>query len=403
MENFPYLPTVVHMDLELNPFKPGSGLRPPALEGRDKQIEAFDLLVARSKRCNYDRGMVLSGLRGVGKTTLLNTLAEHADRQGWLTIGIEARPNAAGTAAVRAKLAQELTVGLRRYSRKHKIQKVIDPLIELARGFSLEIGLGPATVNVGTSQPAASSGDIDLDIEELVEAITTALKPRGSAFGLFIDEMQDLDTDLLSALLTVQHRASQREWPFFLIGAGLPNLPAILAENRSYAERQFLYSTVGPLDTDAAADALRIPVRRHGGDFTDEALEVLVTASGGYPYFLQEYGKAIWNLAPEAPFQTEDAELAVEVGRSHLDEGFFPSRWNRATERERRYLRALAATGEDAPRSGKVAELMGATVSGVSDVRETAIKKGLIWAPEHGRIAFTVPGMADFIRRQPSA
>ncbi|MBS9376536.1 hypothetical protein [Rhodococcus sp. B50] len=220
------------------------------------------------------------------------------------------------------------------------------------------------------------------------------LKPRGSAFGLFIDEMQDLDTDLLSALLTVQHRASQREWPFFLIGAGLPNLPAVLAENRSYAERQFLYSTVGPLDKDAAADALRIPVRHHGGDFTDDALDVLVTASGGYPYFLQEYGKAIWNLAPEAPFQVEDAELAVEVGRRHLDEGFFPSRWTRATDRERRYLRALAATGEDAPRSGKVAELMGTTASGVSDVRETAIKKGLIWAPEHGRIAFTVPGIA---------
>lgn len=391
------------MDLELNPFKPGSGLRPPALEGRDKQLAAFDLLVARSKRRNYDRGMILSGLRGVGKTTLLNTLAEHADRHEWLTIGIEARPNASGTAAVRAKLSQELTVGLRRYSRKHKLQQVIDPLIDLARGFSLQVGLGPATVKVGAAQPAAASGDIDLDIEELVEAITAALKPRGGAFGLFIDEMQDLDTDLLSALLAVQHRASQREWPFFLIGAGLPNLPATLAENRSYAERQFLYNTIGPLDREAAADALRIPVRRHGGDFTEEALALLVTASGGYPYFLQEYGKAIWNLAPETPFQLEDAELAVEVGRNHLDEGFFPSRWNRSTERERRYLVAIAATGEDTPRSGKVAELMGSTSSGVSDVRDSAIRKGLIWAPEHGRIAFTVPGMADFIRRQPRA
>lgn len=394
---------IVDMDLELNPFKPGSGLRPPALEGRGKQIEAFDLLVARSKRRNYDRGMILSGLRGVGKTTLLNTLAEHADRQGWLTIGIEARPNTAGTSTVRTKLAQELTVGLRRYSRKHKIQQIIDPLIDLARGFSLEIGLGPATVSVGAGQPAAASGDIDLDIEELVEAITAALKPRGSAFGLFIDEMQDLDADLLSALLAVQHRAGQREWPFFLIGAGLPNLPAILAENRSYAERQFLYSTIGPLDAAAAADALRIPVRDHGGDFTADALTLLVTASGGYPYFLQEFGKAIWNLAPASPFQVDDAELAVEVGRSHLDDGFFPSRWTRATDRERRYLTALAATDEDTPRSAKVAELMGSTPSGVSDVRDSAIRKGLVWAPEHGRIAFTVPGMADFIRRQPTA
>lgn len=389
------------MDLELNPFKPGSGLRPPALEGRDEQIEAFDLLVARSKRRNYDRGMILSGLRGVGKTTLLNTLAEHADRQGWLTIGIEARPNAAGTAAVRAKLAQELTVGLRRYSRKHKVQHVMDPLIELARGFSLGLGLGPATVNFSAGQSAAASGDIDLDLEELVEAIAGALRTRGSAFGLFIDEMQDLDGDLLSALLAVQHRASQREWPFFLIGAGLPNLPSTLSDNRSYAERQFLYSTIGPLNREATEDALQIPVRRHGGDFTAAALDLIVTASGGYPYFLQEYGKAIWNLAPEAPFQLDDAELAIDVGRRHLDEGFFPSRWKRATDRERRYMTALASTGEDEPRSGKVAELMGSTSSGVSDVRDAAIRKGLVWSPEHGRIAFTVPGMADFIRRQP--
>ncbi len=362
MGDFPYPSILFHMDLELNPFKPDQGCGLPRWKVGTSRSRRSTCSSREANDATTTGGMVLSGLRGVGKTTLLNTLAEHADREGWLTIGIEARPNAAGTAAVRAKLGQELTVGLRRYSRKHKLQKLIDPpLIELARGFSVEIGLGPATVNVGTSQPAASSGDIDLDIEELVEAITSALKPRGgSAFGLFIDEMQDLDADLLSALLTVQHRASQREWPFFLIGAGLPNLPAILAENRSYAERQFLYSTVGPpLDRDAAADALRIPVRQHGGDFTDDALDVLVTASGGYPYFLQEFGKAIWNLAPEAPFQTEDAELAVEVGRRHLDEGFFPSRWNRATDRERRYLTALAATGEDAPRSGKVAELMG--------------------------------------------
>ncbi|WP_395704418.1 ATP-binding protein [Rhodococcus ruber] len=372
------------MDLELNPFKPGSGLRPPALEGRDEQIGAFELLVARSKRQNYDRGLILSGLRGVGKTTLLK------------------RPNEAGTSAVRAKLSQELTVGLRRYSRKHRIQHAIDPLIDLARGFSLGLGLGPATASFSLDQPPAASGDIDLDLEELVEAITAELRPRSSAFGLFVDEMQDLDSDLLSALLAVQHRASQREWPFFLIGAGLPNLPAVLAGNRSYAERQFLYSTIGPLSPTAAADALRIPVRRQGGDFTDDALAVLVQASGGYPYFLQEFGKAIWNIAPHSPFQLEDAELAVEVGRRHLDEGFFPSRWNRATDRERRYLAALAAAGEEAPRSGKVAQLMGSTATGVSDVRNSAIRKGLIWAPEHGRIAFTVPGMADFIRRQPA-
>ncbi len=388
------------MDRELNPFKPGSGLRPPALEGRAQQIDAFDLLVARAGRRNYDRGMVLSGLRGVGKTTLLNTLSDHAERHGWLTITLEARPTDAGTAAVRAKLSQELLVALRRYSRTHRIHQIVDPLIDIVRSFSLGIGLGPATVTL-SSAATAGSGDIDLDIEELVEAIAGALKPRGSAFGLFIDEMQDLDPTLLSALLAVAHRAAQREWPFFIIGAGLPNLPAVLADARSYAERQFLYSTIGPLARDAAAAALRDPIVASGGDITPDALDMLIEASGGYPYFLQEFGKAIWNAAANNPFDTDDAELAVDVGRRHLDDGFFPSRWTRTTDRERRYLTAIAQTGEEHPRSGQVAERMGSTTTAISDVRDSAMKKGLVWSPEHGRIAFSVPGMADFIRRQP--
>ncbi|RRQ26215.1 ATP-binding protein [Rhodococcus sp. Eu-32] len=387
------------MDPALNPFKPGSGLRPPALEGRTRQREEFDLLVVRSKRRNYDRGMVLSGLRGVGKTTLLNNLAEHAERQGWLTIGIEARPNDSGIAAVRAKLGNELALSLRRFSRTHRLRKAMDELIALAKGFTLGVGLGPANVELRIDQPAAS-GDIDIDLEELVEAISAVMKKQGTAFGLFIDEMQDLDGDLLGALLAVQHRASQREWPFFLIGAGLPSLPSVLADTRSYAERQFSYSTIGPLSPTDAADALAIPVREHGGAFTTDALDILVEASGGYPYFLQEFGKAIWNIAASSTFDTDDAHLAVEDGRRALDGGFFPSRWTRATDRERRYMRALALTGESNPRSGRVAAEMGLTTTSVSDIRDSAIKKGLIWAPEHGRISFTVPGMADFIRRQ---
>lgn len=236
-------------------------------------------------------------------------------------------------------------------------------------------------MTLGGSGAPAASGDIDPDVEELVEAIATALKPRGSAFGLSIDEMQDLDRDLLSALLGVAHRAGQRQWPFFIIGAGLPNLLAVLAESRSYAERQFLYSTIGPLPTAASAAALADPIRRFGGDITPTALDILVTASGGYPYFLQEFGKAIWNVAADSPFDDDDAHLAVEVGRTHLDDGFFPSRWIRTTDRDRRYLTALAETGLEQPPTGQVAALMGSTANGVSDVRNSAMKKGLIWAP----------------------
>ena len=305
-------------------------------------------------------------------------------------------------AAVRARLGQELSVGLRRFSRKHQLKKAfVEPLIALAQAFSVGVTAGPVKAEMKLDRHPAT-GDIDLDVEEIVEEICERMKSRASAFGLFIDEMQDLDNDLLGALLAVQHRANQREWPFFLIGAGLPNLPSVLADNRSYAERQFVYSAIGPLAPHDAADALRVPVERHGGRFTTDALDILVAASGGYPYFLQEYGKAVWSVAGSSVFGADDALLAVDVGRRALDEGFFPSRWNRATERERRYLRAIADTGEEQPRSGVVAAAMGSTTTGISDVRDSAIKKGLVWAPEHGRIAFTVPGMADFIRRQPT-
>lgn len=388
------------MDPQLNPFKPGAGLTPPALEGRQSQIDEFDLLVARSKLRNYDRGMVLSGLRGVGKTTLLNKLQAHADTHGWLTVAIEARATESGTATIRKRLGQELMRSLRNYSRKVGWKNnVAEPLLKMASGFSLNLGLGPATVSLKPEEQAAS-GDIDIDIEELVEAVSKAVQAKGSAFGLFIDEMQDLDSDVLSAILAAQHRASQQQWPFFVIGAGLPNLPAELAATRSYAERQFSYSVIGPLNNNDAADAFRIPVERIGGNFVDDALDIVVEASGGYPYFIQEFGKAAWNCAGTQHIMPEDAHDAVEEGWRALDDGFFPSRWKRATDRERRYLRAIAETGEDSPRSAVVAGVMGLGTNGVSDVRDSAIKKGLVWSPEHGRIAFTVPGMADFIRRQ---
>lgn len=387
------------MDPDLNPFTPGSGRKPPWLAGRDEQVEYFDRVVARSKLGRVDRGLILSGLRGVGKTALLNDLFAHAQRHQWLTVAIEAQPTVTGRASVREQLGREINAGLRKFSWKHKVGDAIEPLSKIVRGFSIAASVGPVSVEIDRTAPA-SSGEIDIDLQELVETIIELVGRKKSAFGIFIDEMQDLDAELLSALITVQHRASQRDWPFYIIGAGLPNLPPTLAASRSYAERLFTYYRVGPLDNEATSAALRKPAQEHGGRFTEEALELLVEASDGYPYFIQEFGSAIWDLADATPFTRADAVAAVDAGIAHLDAGFFPSRWERATPAERRYLVAMARSGETAPSTAAVAGVQGGDQRSMSTVRKELIAKGLVYMPERGRIAFTVPGMADFIHRQ---
>lgn len=391
---------------ELNPFRPGSGLRPFALEGRDHQLEAFDLLVVRSKMRTYDRGMMLHGLRGVGKTVLLNRLAEHAENQGWMVAQMEARATDAGVTAVRQRLIGEMRRGLQRYIRKHKLQSKLQPALDLVTRLHVSLTAGPAGFTVAASAKDAPSRpdpmlDWEFEFESIVEVLAGALGKQAGALGVFIDELQDIDGTTLESLLAVQHTASQRGWPFFLIGAGLPNLPARLADCRSYAERQFGYHTIGPLSPADAADALQIPIQNFGGKLAPEALEILVAAADGYPYFLQEFGKAVWAVAESTPFTEEDALAAVEIGTIELDAGFYPSRWSRTTPLEQTYMRAMVDTGQDNARSAEVAERLGKTLSGVSTARDNLIKKGLIWAPEHGAVAFTVPGMARFIHRQP--
>lgn len=387
------------MESELNPYAPGSGLRPPAMTGRAAEINAFDLLVARSKRHLHGRGMVLTGLRGVGKTVLLNSLRAHAERMGWFTIGIEGMTGKTGPAVVREKLARELLMASRKLVRRSTATRVKEA-VQTISSFSATIGVTGAGFGFETAQGRADSGAIEIDLEEMVEDLALALKDERSAFGLFLDEMQDIDDELLAALIAVQHQAGQREWPFYIIGAGLPNLPAVLSEARSYAERLFDYRRIGPLAEAAARQALEEPALKYGARFAPDAMDQLASAAGGYPYFIQEYGKAIWDLAPTTPFTRTDAELAIETGRSQLDSGFFPARWERATRSERSYLRAMAEDGGKASSTKSVADRLKSTHQSMGPARAGLIAKGLIYAPEHGLVAFTVPGMAEFIVRQ---
>ncbi|MET3352013.1 UNVERIFIED_ORG: hypothetical protein ABID57_003726 [Arthrobacter sp. UYEF1] len=388
------------MDPALNPFNPGSGVRPPELVGRDGEIDAFDLLVARAKSNTVgDRGMVLSGLRGVGKTVLLNVFAEHARRNDWLVIQLEAQPGDAGKKATRAKLARELEVGARRLRGKPAWSFLQNALNSIGN-ISASLGVAGVSASVTTKQGRADSGNLDIDLEELVEDVSFAMRKARVGFGLFIDEMQDLDEELLTILLSVQHLAGQRGWPFYIIGAGLPNLPGKISEARTYGERLFLYRTIGQVNEEAASEALALPINRLGASLAPDALSLLLSAANGYPFFLQVYGRAAWEASSEKIISADDARVAVRHGTNDLDHGFFEARWQRATNAERLYLRAMAQDSDTPSSTGEIAKRLGKSTSKLAVIRSRLIDKGVVYAPEYGSIQFTVPGMAAFIGRQ---
>ncbi|OZC87740.1 ATP-binding protein [Rhodococcus sp. 05-340-1] len=387
------------MEYGLNPFTPGSGTRPPELVGRTAELERFDLLVARAKRRRYDRGLMLQGLRGVGKTTLLATMADQARRHNWVVIEVEAQTSVEGAEALRRRIAKDISRAVRRRQFAGPVANKIRQLTEEFSVSATAFGVGVELArSAGTENPT-----LGVEFEDLVEDLTEELRKDGTALGLFIDEMQELEPALLQVILATQHRAAQREWPFFVCGAGLPNLAQALADARSYAERQFDYRTIGPLADDQARDALVTPITRLNQDISVEATDYIVAASDGYPYFLQVFGHELWQAAQQSPFTLADAEDAVDTGHASLDSGFYSSRWLRATEAEKRYLVAIARSGTDTPRTATLAEALGSNPQSMAPHRDSCIRKGLIWSPARGLVAFTVPGMADFIRRQPNA
>jgi hypothetical protein len=386
------------MDAALNPFSPGSGRRPPELVGRTSELEAFDTIVARSRSGMTSRGIMLAGLRGVGKTVLLNEMFAQAERMGWFVVRLEARRDESGEASTRRRLARGLVAAARSLNKPNLPTRMLRALQSVA-AFNAKVGATGIDLGLELAPGRADSGDIEVDLGELVQDISVALQDEHGTFGLFIDEMQDLDTATLSALVTAQHEAGQRDWPFYIIGAGLPNLPRVLSDARSYAERLFDYRTVGPLHPHDAERALVEPATRYGARFEPDALSALVTAADGYPYFIQEYGQAIWNLAPTPTFTAADADTAVIFGLEHLDQGFFRARWERATPAERRFLHAMSEDHDAPSLTSDVARRMGLKITSLGPYRANLMAKGLVYSPEHGAIAYTVPGMAAYVHR----
>lgn len=387
------------MRAALNPFSPGSGLRPPALVGRNDELETLATLIERSANGLNSRGIVLNGLRGVGKTVLLNEMRARAEDAGWFVVTLEARPDDAGQAGARQTLAREISAQARQLRSRLSISERVKKALGAVTAFNVTLGTTGIDLGVEVAVGRADSGSIEIDLPELVQDLCAALAEDNRSFGLFIDELQDLDRDLLSALLATQHQSGQRGWPFYLISAGLPHLPGILADVRSYAERLFDYCAVTRLPRDVAAAAFVEPLTPRGVSIAAPALQLLVDASDGYPYFIQEFGRAAWEVSPGPQIEFADARDAVALGLERLDQGFFRSRWERATPAERRMLIAMALDVDGPSSSSDVARRMELAASSLGPYRARLIQKGLVYSPEHGRVAFTVPGMAEFVHR----
>jgi len=388
------------MHAELNPYSPGAGLRPPELVGRDAEVDAFDLLIARSRRNQAARSMILHGLRGVGKTVLLNQFRLQADRAEWLVVDLEGQTSVAGRQSARRRLAREIALAARRLHRGRAVSAAVRRALGTVTSFGAHFGSVGFDIGIDPSTGRADSGVIEIDLEELIEDLAPALREQHRSFALFVDELQDLDPELLAALLSVQHRAGQRGWPFVIVGAGLPNVPATLTASRSYAERLFEYREIGSLPSGAAGAALVLPAERSGVSYAPDALDLLIDASGGYPYYLQTYGAAAWDLATGRHITRADAEAAIDRGNAELDSGFFPARWDRATRVERQYLVAMSDDPSGVSGTAVVASRLGVEPKATSPARQSLIAKGIVYSPERGRVAFTVPNMGDFVRRQ---
>jgi hypothetical protein len=390
------------MDPTRNPYTPGAGKTPVALVGRGPELDQGRIVIARTSRGMSADAPILYGLRGVGKTVLLKALVRQAEQANWLVVEIEGKQEESEQALTRQRLARGLITTARSAQPWHgRMSDAWKRALRTIASFTLGAGVTGIQIaaDIDPARGRGDSGDAALDLEELVHDLVPALRESNIGLGVFVDEIQDLDPATLSALLSVQHRAHQNDWPFQLYGAGLPDVPARLAEIRSYAER-FAYVRLGPFDADDARAAFVEPARSMGVEFEDAALDRLVMASGGYPYFVQVFGDQAWRTAPGPRITASDAQAAVAAGTQLLDEGLFRSRWNRATPVQREFMRAMAQDHGPSQIAVLVTRLGKKKPSSLSVAREALITKGLVFAPDRGQLQFTVPHMDDYIRRQ---
>ena len=387
------------MDPIKNPYAPGAGTPPPELAGRDELRETVRIALERVRAGRPTKSILMVGLRGVGKTVLLDRLREDAEAVGIQTLRVEA-PEGRSLPAI---LAPQLRQALLRLSRNEQAKEFAQRALRGLAGFAKALKLKYQDIEVGFDfepEPGlADNGDLEHDLQALLEVTGTAAKRAGTALAMFVDELQYVAEEELAALITALHRTAQRNLPVVLVGAGLPQLPGKMGRAKSYAERLFDFPQIGPLSRDAARVAITKPAIDQGVDVDADALERIIEETRGYPYFLQEWGKHAWDAADRSPITLQDVTQATESAIAALDESFFRVRFDRLTPLEKKYLRAMAELGPGPHRSGDIAEQLGREVTSLGPTRSQLIVKGMIWSPSHGDTAFTVPLFDEFMKR----
>jgi hypothetical protein len=400
-----------------NPYAPGAGQRPPELAGRDRQLQQFEVTLERVAEGRPERSMVLSGLRGVGKTVLLNALRGQAVQRAWGTGKLEARPDQ----SLRLPVAQAVHAAVRELAHRHRDPDRVEAVTGVVKAFALRtrqddrrgVRWQPPT-DVPAARGRADSGDLETDLVELFTDVAELARDLGVGIAVFVDEMQDVPTAELAALCGACHEISQQGLPLVVVGAGLPHLPVALAASKSYAERLFRYVVVDRLPREMADRALLVPAGSEDVDYTTEALDELYALTDGYPYFVQAYGKATWDAAVASPIGLADVGAAAPEAEAELAVGFFGARFDRATPAERDYMRTMAELAADrgdganggandgAVPTADVAKALGRRPQSLSPARDGLIKKGLVYSSERGTVGFTVPHFGRFLRTQRS-
>jgi predicted transcriptional regulator len=387
------------MDPRLNPYAPGAGTPPPELAGRDELIERAAIALDRIRAGRSSRSFIYYGLRGVGKTVLLNRIRLDAERRGFVTIPIEAPEGR----SLPALLAPALRAALLRLSRsavaKDGVTRALRALAGFARALKVKYQDLEVAVDFDPEAGLADSGDLEHDVMDLLSSVGSAAKANGTAVVLFIDELQYVPEEQLAALISALHSASQNQLAITMMAAGLPQLLGQTGRAKSYAERLFEYVPVDRLDDNAATEALCVPARELKVEYAAAAIEEILRQTRGYPYFLQEWGKHSWDIATRSPITRADAKAATTAALAELDASFFRVRFDRLTPTEKRYMRAMAELGPGPHRSGDIADKLGRAVTTVAPTRSSLIDKGMIYSPAHGDNAFTVPLFDGFLKR----